>query len=857
MSEPSHNCLAATAARTPGQRVLFAALMVSLVLITFSMTPLTERVDEIKFFFFFALGPALLALYFYLAARGSVARAPRSVDWLLAATLGVMLLSTAVSHHRWAGVYATGFMLAAIGFFYAAIGSIRTRADLERFLAATAWICLGTIAFASAQRSGVFEHIRDVYYNRTQPQPVFFGSPEQVRFPFWQLLIYTLALRRDATSVVFNRDFYAAYLDTVLPAVLGLAAASVYLWRQRFASIVYVLGLFATYLTMSKNDYVIAVVTPLLFIFLCWRIAGSRPIRTPYWRIWLAGFVLLGATYTFLHWAEFSVKLKLFTPEALNRNVQSRLILWRGAWDIFKAHPILGGGPGTYQLLFPQHRDVNYLLNEVGNITPDAHSLYLSTLSETGLLGFITFMGFIGWIVVLAWRRMRKAQDWRTRVLLAGLLCGIAGVMLASVTSPHLRRPVGQACMMVVLGATVSAATIGQTASMISLRQRQAFFTLSLVSLILFIAGLVYGLLDFSSAVNHTRGTTFLQVNGGRVERVKRAAAYLETAIRQNPAAINTYYKLASVYRTIGDAIDPKGPNAEQKQDYLRKSMRVYETLQRMCPDYADIHSQFGGLYVLLARNAKSPDERRQWLEKAAAEYDRAAAMSSRFGAQVNAADAHEQLASALVEIGRTRNEQEGAALARESLAQIGRAAAIYEHILTFDPNRPDIKAAPPEGDSGLLRTRRAYGFLLYHLNRDDEALEQLSRYLMAVPGDKEASDALARAMNRARDRKRMMEIIDELVRSNPLRIDYRIYRFTLLKADKRYEEAWLEVQRALRLVPGEQRSLLTAGELQIVFKNYPEARKYLQQAIEAKNPNPEYRKRAEDLLRKLDEAGV
>jgi tetratricopeptide (TPR) repeat protein len=120
-----------------------------------------------------------------------------------------------------------------------------------------------------------------------------------------------------------------------------------------------------------------------------------------------------------------------------------RIALWRGAWQEAQAHPVLGGGAGSYEEWWLQHR-------RSGLQVRDAHSLYLETLAELGPLGLALLVLTLGAPLVGAVRARRHpfvagaggayvayvvhaAGDWDwelTAVTLAGLLCG-AAILLA------------------------------------------------------------------------------------------------------------------------------------------------------------------------------------------------------------------------------------------------------------------------------------------------------------------------------------------------------------------------------------------------------------------------------------------
>lgn len=75
-----------------------------------------------------------------------------------------------------------------------------------------------------------------------------------------------------------------------------------------------------------------------------------------------------------------------------------RLPLWRAALDIYGTQQLRGTGAGTYQQYFPRYR------SESGYVV-DAHSLYLQSLAELGVIGFaLILVVVVGMLAGLAMR---------------------------------------------------------------------------------------------------------------------------------------------------------------------------------------------------------------------------------------------------------------------------------------------------------------------------------------------------------------------------------------------------------------------------------------------------------------------
>jgi tetratricopeptide (TPR) repeat protein len=59
--------------------------------------------------------------------------------------------------------------------------------------------------------------------------------------------------------------------------------------------------------------------------------------------------------------------------------------LWEAAWNQYRDDPVLGSGPGTYEEYWNLHRPIPHIVR-------DAHSLYLETLAEVGIVGFLLLL---------------------------------------------------------------------------------------------------------------------------------------------------------------------------------------------------------------------------------------------------------------------------------------------------------------------------------------------------------------------------------------------------------------------------------------------------------------------------------
>ncbi len=100
---------------------------------------------------------------------------------------------------------------------------------------------------------------------------------------------------------------------------------------------------------------------------------------------------------------------------------------WGQAIDAFDSNPIVGIGGGNYELWWNEHHTIDVT-------TVDAHSLYLQTLAELGILGVLLLLGFLGSALFAGWRAMARLPDVGEHAdeMTAALALFVAGLISAA-----------------------------------------------------------------------------------------------------------------------------------------------------------------------------------------------------------------------------------------------------------------------------------------------------------------------------------------------------------------------------------------------------------------------------------------
>ncbi|MCL2773168.1 MAG: O-antigen ligase family protein [Oscillospiraceae bacterium] len=107
-----------------------------------------------------------------------------------------------------------------------------------------------------------------------------------------------------------------------------------------------------------------------------------------------------------------------------------RLSIWQAVIKMIRHYFFEGIGVGTpaFQLVYPE-----YSLAGIED-APHSHSLYLQTLTESGIVGFIVLLLVIFFFIQYCFTGIKKSEDKYISLSIAGGLCGIIGFLINGFT---------------------------------------------------------------------------------------------------------------------------------------------------------------------------------------------------------------------------------------------------------------------------------------------------------------------------------------------------------------------------------------------------------------------------------------
>jgi len=227
---------------------------------------------------------------------------------------------------------------------------------------------------------------------------------------------------------------YGAAIAFFLPVIAGFVLSGFYKRPIRIAALV-VLSILVTGIIFSYSRAAwisVAFALGIYFILV---------FKIKFRWVGLALVVLIGVFYVFRY--QFIEKLEKNKQDSSTdfvEHVQSisnissdasnleRINRWASAIRLFQERPIFGWGPGTYQFVyapFQRSKEKTIISTNYGDMG-NAHSEYIGPLSESGILGMVTFTAIVLLTFYTGMRVYKRARDREIKILSLVVLLGLA-----------------------------------------------------------------------------------------------------------------------------------------------------------------------------------------------------------------------------------------------------------------------------------------------------------------------------------------------------------------------------------------------------------------------------------------------
>ncbi|MCK4806834.1 MAG: O-antigen ligase family protein, partial [Candidatus Aegiribacteria sp.] len=445
-----------------------------------------------------------------------------------------------------------------------------------------------------------------------------------------------------SSGTMGNANLLGSFSMAMLPAGAGFLLSRLRLSRLRLVSAAcFALLCTGSMLASKTRGSLIGLFAIVVFLFFVPFIRKNRRILVPMLLVFL---ILIGGSVIFLG----NRMEELATTET--GTFQVRKLIWSGTLSMIQGNPILGYGPGSFQIVFPQFRNPEYFLLGVSHNTLHAHCEYLEILGDTGIIGLLLWVAAVYSIFRIVYRKRESifphndGRETSGKWLATGIIGGIVALLAEATVSVALRWPPSALLLALFTGLLLASIPCGLTLLKGARRYGLAALLLMTAFLLGTVAFPVY-LRAMRSGRELFRGKDMYlsQIhlgienavnaagewrNTGNLEAAQRALYYYDNAmyaadsaiawcekcVETNPDELGGWYALGSSYISIArlyQQISPPVTNIlltngmvaedhEEADRYMRLGLAAYDSLTRMAPNYAEVHNNLALVWISL-----------------------------------------------------------------------------------------------------------------------------------------------------------------------------------------------------------------------------------------------------------------
>lgn len=342
--------------------------------------------------------------------------------WPIAAFVGIESLQLAVggSAYPFLTRVALMKMLACFTIFFVSIQAFRTRHDLKVLV----WflMCFGFLVAVFGIAQNYTSH-NVIYWSRPLTRG---GSP---------------------FGPYVDRDHFAGFMELIAPVGLCmLTFRGVRREQQMLVGVLTLIPIVALILTASRGG----IVTLVCEIALITLIARSRRRKFG----GMAVSVVLILAVALVGWLGAGKVLgRLKSPDLKEISTDRRISMLEGAWGIFQNHPFAGTGLGTLVAVYPK-----YETDYDGRIVDHVHDDYAELLAETGVIGGLCGLAFLGIFFYTAMLRLAADQGSFSQAIHAAGFVACLGLLIHGFVDFNFHIPANGLTFLVQLSAVVSPA---------------------------------------------------------------------------------------------------------------------------------------------------------------------------------------------------------------------------------------------------------------------------------------------------------------------------------------------------------------------------------------------------------------
>lgn len=262
--------------------------------------------------------------------------------------------------------------------------------------------------------------------------------------------------------------------------------------------------------------------------------------------------------------------------------IKGRFLHWQTSIQMIRDHPILGVGPGNYFVNYlnyqakilkdPRNSGYHRISQEVKDINTEyAHNDYLQALTDTGIIGFASFLFLLLTFLWVGYHDFQQLQDRESLWLYLGCYGGILAILISALFGFPLHVPASGMEFWVILGLAVSLCRINQPTDSTNRFWHSSmyenpvakFFKAPLVLILITVLFAGYGYWTITRSFDNFLSSFYIRI--GRVyaedpqhSDIPLAVQFMERAIAITPDNGLAHYYLGGYYarsNRLDDAI--------------------------------------------------------------------------------------------------------------------------------------------------------------------------------------------------------------------------------------------------------------------------------------------------------------
>ncbi|MCD6578120.1 O-antigen ligase family protein [bacterium] len=294
-----------------------------------------------------------------------------------------------------------------------------------------------------------------------------------------------------------------------------------------------------------------------------------------------------------------------------------RVYTWNSTLKIIKEHP-LGVGPGNFRVYYPKYKSKRIFLFEGHHNaeTIHAHNDLLENATDMGIFGFFIYLLLIFLLIkIYIFYIPKLLKDKRSRsngMILIGLYAALMGLLTDNIFSVNLKWLSSIIIFYFIIGTTFAIISKYEK-PIIKLNLKPYFFLFVLLFFALFIPSIrrYKSNMILQKAIVYSKYGVQLRAK----KEVNKAMKYFINAEKLYSRSLS-YNKnnVIGLYFMGNQQIDIYTLN--KTQENLKNAMHYYKKVQKISPNYVQIHFLKGKVYYYLKDYKKAEDEFTKYLDQ-------------------------------------------------------------------------------------------------------------------------------------------------------------------------------------------------------------------------------------------------